>query len=190
MDEALGLLRKALPSAPTLAYPWCEWAELLRLRGTPDSVADRVFRMAERAEQPQLIGYRRRPVTVVHEGWLLPVPGTFSEQRQDGEWRGAERGRLVAFAATATEGPDGRPMTADRFLTDVAGDLGEGTLRHEDGALHGRARITADTSSGVEVAVLEGFSAVTGSGCAIRIEFKDSEDWRWAIDLWRSLRPA
>ena len=50
--------------------------------------------------------------------------------------------------------------------------------------------MTVDASSGVEVAVLEGFSAVTGSGCAIRVEFNESEDWRWAIDLWRSLRPV
>ena len=136
------------------------------------------------------IGYRRRPVAVVHEGWLLPVPGTFSDQRSDGEWRGGERGRHVTFAATVTQTPGGMPMPADRFLTEVAGDLGEGMLHHEDGEVRGRARMTADASSGVEVAVLEGFSAVSGSGCAIRIEFSESDDWRWAIDLWRSLRPA
>ena len=81
-------------------------------------------------------------------------------------------------------------MSADRFLTTVAGDLGEGMLRHEDGEVRGRARVTSDASSGVEVAVLEGFSAVTGSGAAIRVEFEPSDDWKWAIDLWRSLRPA
>ena len=32
-------------------------------------------------------------------------------------------------------------MSADRFLTDVAGELGEGTLRHDDGELRGRARV-------------------------------------------------
>ena len=38
--------------------------------------------------------------------------------------------------------------------------------------------------------MLEGFSAVTGSGAAIRVEFDSSDDWKWAIELWRSLRPA
>jgi len=191
MDEALTLLRKAFPTDPSLAYPYREWAELIALRGLADPIAERVLRRAEQADQAQPpIGYRRRPVTVVHEGWLLPVPGSFSDRRADGEWSGGDRGRHVTFAATVTQLPGGMPMSADRFLTDVAGELGEGTLHHEDGGLRGRARVTSDASSGVEVAVLEGFSAVTGSGCAIRIEFSDSDDWRWAIDLWRSLRPT
>ena len=45
-----------------------------------------------------------------------------------------------------------------------------------------------DATSGVEVGVLEGYSAVSGSGAAIRIEFDDPADWQWALDLWRSLR--
>ena len=191
MDEVLVLLRRAHPADPSLAYPWREWAEVMQLRGTPDPRADRVREMAARVDPAQpLIGYRRRPVTIVHEGWTLPVPGTFSERRADGEWHGGERGRHVTIAATPTQTPHGRPMPAEQFLAEVAGELGEGTLRHEDGAVRGRAHITTDASSGVEVAVLEGFSAVAGSGAAIRVEFDDSEDWRWAIDLWRSLRPA
>ena len=47
-----------------------------------------------------------------------------------------------------------------------------------------------DGSSGVEVGVLEGYSAVTGSGAAIRIEFDDPADWQWALDMWRSLAPG
>ena len=81
-------------------------------------------------------------------------------------------------------------MSAEWFMSSVVGDLGEGVLRHEDGELVGRARVTSDASSGLEVAVLEGFSAVTGSGAAIRVAFASPDDWRWAVDLWRSLRPA
>ena len=178
-------------ATPSLAYPWREWAELIRLRAAPDPIAERVFRHG-RAGRPglPLIGYRRRPVTIVHEGWAMPLPGTFSEQRSNGEWRGGERGRQVTFAATVTETSNGMPMSADRFLTTVAGDLGEGMLVHEDGELRGRARVTSDASSGVEVAVLEGFSAVTGSGAAIRVAFDSSDDWKWAIELWRSVRPG
>jgi hypothetical protein len=50
--------------------------------------------------------------------------------------------------------------------------------------------MTTDATSGLEVAVLEGFSATPGRGAAIRVEFEDAGDWRWAVDLWRSLRPA
>ena len=89
-----------------------------------------------------------------------------------------------------TQTANGIPMSADRFLTTVAGNLGDGVMAYEDGELRGRARVTSDASSGLEVAVLEGFSAVTGTGAAIRVEFDSSDDWRWAVDLWRSVRPA
>jgi hypothetical protein len=191
IDEALSLLRKALPSDASLAYPWREWAELITLRGIPDPISDRVFLQAERIDRTlPLIGYRRRPVTITHEGWVLQVPGSFGEQRTADEWRGEERGRQVTLAATETRTSNGMPMSADWFMSRVVGDLGEGVLRHEDGELVGRARVTSDASSGLEVAVLEGFSAVTGRGAAIRVAFASPDDWRWAVDLWRSLRPA
>ena len=82
------------------------------------------------------------------------------------------------------------PMSAEWFLARVAGDLGTEVMHHQDGELLGQAGSPPIQESGVEVAVLEGFSAVTGRGAAIRIEFEDADDWRWAVDLWRSLRPA
>jgi hypothetical protein len=54
----------------------------------------------------------------------------------------------------------------------------------------GRAKIRTDATSGVEIGILEGFSAVTGSGAAIRVEFDDPADWHWAIDTWRALAPV
>jgi len=54
----------------------------------------------------------------------------------------------------------------------------------------GRARLSSDTSSGVEIGVLDGYSAVVGSGAAIRIEFDDPADWQWALDMWKSLAPG
>ena len=191
IDEALSLLRKALPADASLAYPWREWAELITLRGIPDPISDRVFRQAERIDRGlPLIGYRRRPVTITHEGWTLQVPGSFGEQRTADEWRGEERGRQVTLAATETRTTNGMPMSAEWFMSRVVGDLGEGVLQHTDGELVGRARVTSDASSGLEVAVLEGFSAVTGSGAAIRVAFASPDDWQWAVGLWRSLRPA
>ncbi len=190
-DEALGLLRRALPADPTLPYPWREWAELIQLRGIDDPIADRVTtRAAQVADDRPLVGYRRRPVSIIHEGWLLQVPGSFNERRTAAEWAGGERGRRVTLAGVATATETGMPMSGEWFLARVASDLGTEVMHHQDGDVVGKARITTDQRSGIEVAVLEGFSAATGRGAAIRIEFEDAGDWRWAIDLWRSLRPA
>ena len=42
----------------------------------------------------------------------------------------------------------------------------------------------------VAIGVLEGYSAIRGSGAAVRIEFDDPADWQWALDTWRALRPG
>jgi hypothetical protein len=81
-------------------------------------------------------------------------------------------------------------MTAAAFIEQFAADLGPDALSHREGEVLGRARLTTDSSSGIEVGVLEGYSAIRGSGAAIRIEFDDPADWQWALDMWRSLRPG
>ncbi len=58
------------------------------------------------------------------------------------------------------------------------------------GGVVGRATLSTDASSGVEIGVLDGYSAVVGSGAAIRIEFDDPADWQWALDMWQSLAPG
>jgi hypothetical protein len=198
-DEVLGLLKRAFPLDPSLPFPWREWHELLELRSPrdvllrPDAMARQV---AERAaaidagrEAPRRIGYRRRPVRILHEGWSLEVPGTFAERRTDEERWVGEGGRRITLAATET-GDELGPMRAEAFLARVASDLGEDTIRHEDGPVVGRARLREESSWGVSTGVVEGFSAVDGRGAAIRVEFDDPEDWTWALDQWRALRPA
>ncbi|HEU4673148.1 MAG TPA: hypothetical protein VFS32_09640 [Candidatus Limnocylindrales bacterium] len=196
IDETLGLLRRAYPLEPTLAFPWHEWQELLTLRGSqtvmtrPDAMGRQVAERAATLPAPRSpIGYRRREVTVVHGGWRLTVPGSYADHRSEDEWSGGEGGRRITIAATET-GDERGPMRPQAFLTQVAGDLGEEAIRHEDGDLLGVARLTAGNEDGISVGVLEGFSAVLGSGAAIRIEFHDPADWSWAIDQWRSLAPV
>lgn len=190
-DEALGLLRRAYPLESSLPFPWRAWHELMYLRGAEDPMARLV---AERAAaddaDAEPIGYRRKPVTILHEGWQLVVPGSFSERRTAEEWFGAETGRRITLAAVET-GRDGRPMSAEAFLGEVAGHLGSEVMTHAGpGGLAGRARLDVDASSGIHVGVLDGYSAITGRGAAIRIEFDDPDDWQWAIDMWRSLIPS
>jgi hypothetical protein len=196
VDEVLGLLRHAYPLEPSLAFPWHEWQELIALRGSqtvstrPDAMGRQVADRAAASPAPFApIGYRRRSVTIVHQGWQLTVPGTYSEQRTAEEWSGGEGGRRITIAATET-GDERGPMRPQAFLAQVAGDLGEEAIRHEDGGLVGIARLVASSEAGVSVGVLEGFSAVVGSGAAIRVEFHDPADWSWAIEQWRALAPA
>ncbi len=196
VDDLLGLLRRAYPLEPALAWPWHAWRELFQLRGEPDPATRALLDRSAGpllggppAEGAALIGYRRNPVTVLHEGWALDVPGSFTDLRTVDEWSGGEAGRSVTLAGTETaEG--GHPMSADRFLQQVASHLGRDAIDHDDGVVRGRAKLASDPSSGVEVATVEGFSAVRGRGAAIRIEIDDPQDWKWALDTWRGLRPA
>jgi hypothetical protein len=191
LDEVARLLWQAFPFDPSLAYPWREWNELLQIRGIEDPAAVRLVeeRSATTPEDRPLIGYRRRPVTVVHEGWTLQVPGSFAERRSAEEWWGGENGRSVTLAAVET-GTESGPMSAEAFLQQVAGDHGSEALTHQAGDVIGRARLGSDASSGVEVGVVEGYSAIRGRGAAVRILFEDPADWQWALDLWRALTPA
>ena len=186
MDEVLELLRRAYAFDPSLDYPWPEWAELMAIRGYQGALAATVRDRADGVDRPR-IGYRRRPVTIRHEGWSLEVPGSFAERWTSEEWWGGELARSITLAATTTE-VDGAPMPPEVFLARVAGDLGDDAISHRDARVVGQARLTTDASSGVQVGVVEGYSAVPGSGAAIRIVFDDPSDWEWAFGMWRSLR--
>jgi hypothetical protein len=189
IDEVLRLLRKAFPLDPELPYPWREWKELLDFGGTSDPMYDRIAKEAERAGEGLLIGYRRDPVVAVHGGWALEIPGSFAERRSPEEWWAGEGGRSITLAAVST-GTDTGPMTAEAFLDQVSGNLGGGALTHRDGQVVGKARLAVDDGSEVGLAILDAYSAVRGSGAAIRIEIHDPADWEWALGMWRSLRPA
>jgi hypothetical protein len=81
-------------------------------------------------------------------------------------------------------------MGAQAFVDHVGGDLGPDAIEHRAGGVVGRARLSTDATSGVEVGVLDAYSAVVGSGAAIRIVFDDPGDWQWALDTWRALTPG
>jgi hypothetical protein len=190
-DEVHRLLSRAYPLDPDLDFPWHAWTELTALRGIDDPMARQAAERATTTPAPDPpVGYRRDTVIITHEGWSLEVPGAFAERRSPEEWWGGGTGRSITLAATATGDADGRPMSAQDFVEQFAVDLGPDAIVHRSGDLLGRARLLTDASSGVEVGILEGYSAVSGSGAAIRIEFDDPADWQWALDMWRSLAPA
>lgn len=191
LDEVHRCLSRAYPIDPDLDYPWREWSEIIAARGITDAMSRGVFaRLAREPGLQAVIGYRRAPVTISHEGWALTIPGEFAERRTAEEWWGASTGKTITLAATATGTDGGGRLTAQGFLGQVASDLGTDALHHEAGDVRGRARLSTDASSGLEVGVLDGFSAVTGSGAAIRITFDDADDYAWALETWRSLAPG
>lgn len=190
LDEIHRLLSRAFPHDPGLPYPWHAWAEIAGLRGIDDQMARQALARAVREPAPEPpIGYRRQAVLIRHEGWTLEIPGSFAERRTAEEWWGGESGRSITIAATTTGTPSG-PMPAETFLAQVAGHLGSEALSHRDGEVVGRATLTTDASSGLEVGIVEGYSAIAGSGAAIRITFDDGADWQWALDTWRALAPG
>jgi hypothetical protein len=190
LDEVHRTLSRAYPTDPTLAYPWRAWAELIEMRGIDDPMSRQVLIRADRdGGDPTPIGYRRGPVTIRHEGWALEIPGSYAERRTPEEWWGGGLGRNITLAAVQTA-TDGGAMGAQAFVDHVGGDLGPEAIDHRAGGVIGRARLSSDTSSGLEVGVLDGYSAVVGSGAAIRIVFDDPGDWQWALDMWRSLAPG
>jgi hypothetical protein len=190
LNETLTLLQRAFPLDPSLPFPWREWKELIDHRGFIDGAAEQIQERAagENGNRPP-IGYRRQPVTIVHEGWSLEIPGSFAERRTDEEWWGGEGGRGITLAGTET-GTDDGPMSPESFLLQVASHLGSDALTHRDGELLGKARLNVDESSGVSTGVLEAYAAVTGRGAAMRVVFDDPDDWPWAMDVWRGLVPA
>ncbi|HET7494234.1 MAG TPA: hypothetical protein VFJ80_02225 [Candidatus Limnocylindrales bacterium] len=190
-DEVHRLLSRAYPTDPDLPYPWHAWAELASLRGLADPMARQAAARAAREAVPDPpVGYRRDAVRISHEGWSLEIPGSYAERRTADEWWGGGAGRSITLAATTTGTTAGEPMSAQAFIDQFAIDLGPDAIAHREGEVLGRARLMTEASSGVEVGILEGFSAVTGSGAAIRIQFDDPGDWQWALDTWRSLAPG
>ena len=189
LDEVHRLLSRAYPLDPSLGYPWHAWAEIVGLRNITDPMGRQVVARAMREAGGPEIGYRRGPVTISHEGWALTIPGSFAEKRTAEEWWGGGAGRAITLAAVQTGTASGA-MPAHAFIDQFAGEMGPDAIDHRAGGVVGRATLSSDASSGVEIGILDGYSAVVGSGAAIRIEFDDPADWQWAIDIWKSLAPG
>jgi len=191
LDEVHRSLSRAYPMEPGLPFPWHAWAEVCAYRNVNDAMARQAGgRAAKEIEPPVPVGYRRDAVRISHEGWSLEIPGSYAERRTAEEWWGGGAGRGITLAATRTGLGDGTPMPAATFIDQFGAELGPDALNHRAGEILGRARLTTDTTSGVEIGILEGYSAIRGTGAAIRISFDDPGDWQWAVETWRGLAPA
>ena len=190
LDEVHRLLSKAYPLDPSLAYPWRAWAELVETpasttrwparsssgpsREPDDASADRLPPRA-RHDPPRGLGARDpRLVRRAPDGGGM-VGRRRRPEHHAGRDRDRDRGR-----------GDGRPGVHRA----VRRRPRAGRHRPSRGPGH-RPRDAVDRRElGLEVGVLDGYSAVVGSGAAIRIVFDDPSDWQWALDTWRSLAPG
>ena len=186
LEDVHRLLSKAFPIEPGLPYPWHAWAELISFGGFEDGMTRQVqfafeartARGADRlpagsgVDQPRGLG-ARDPGRVRR----APDRGGMVGRRRRTE-RHAGRDRRRARWPRRRSWPRSRAISAARRSRTRLGRswAGRGS--------------TSDESSGVAVGVLDGYSAVNGSGAAIRIVFDDPNDWQWALDMWRSLAPG
>ena len=74
----------------------------------------------------------------------------------------APAGRIT-LAAVQTGTASGA-MPAHAFIDQFAGEMGPDAIDHRAGGVVGRATLSSDASSGVEIGILDGYSAVVGSG--------------------------
>ena len=191
LDEVHRLLSRAYPLDPSLPYPWRAWAEVVGLaqHRRSDGPPGRRSRDARTPCRPR----DRLPAGAGHD-----QPRGLGARRSRG--RSPRSGPPRSGGAVA---PAGRSRSrrcrrarhpvrwpAHAFIEQFAGEMGPDAIDHRAGGVIGRATLSSDASSGVEIGILEGYSAVVGSGAAIRIEFDDPADWQWAIDIWKSLAPA
>ena len=189
LDEVHRLLSRAFPMDPGLPYPWHAWAEVCAFRGINDHDGPPGAGRAAREPEPSPpVGYRRDPVRDHPRGLEPGGPGLVRRAPDAGRVVGRRAGRSITLAATRTGLADGGADVRRGLRRAVRGRPRAATRSsHREGEVLGRARLTTDASSGVEIGVLEGYSAVRGSGAAIRITFDDPGDWQWAVETWRSL---
>ena len=143
---------RAYPLDPTLGYPWRAWAEssgcatsTIRwpARSSPG-------RCASPAPDPT-IGYRRGAGHDQPRGLGADDPGLV--RRDAGRPRSggvAVPAGAITLAAVQTGTATGA-MAAHAFIDQFAGELGPDAIDHRAGGVVGRATLSSDASSGVEI---------------------------------------
>jgi hypothetical protein len=194
-------LERAYHLDPGAAIPWREWSELLdyvddhfgyvefeREELNEDEILRRADLMDPAAPE---IGYRRGRVSVtLTGGWSLTIPGSFSEEWQEGgeTWSAWHGGRTIWFTSWSVSGEADRKPSA-REILDGRSWPDEGTiLEHQDGNLVGQAVFLPYEEEGEPLWNLKAYSAIEGNFCLCNIYVKDESDRDWAIEIWKSLR--
>jgi hypothetical protein len=178
IDRVLDDLESAHRVDPSRSYPVREWQELAAYRNRP------VPGLPEAAPGVPLVGYRRRPVRVGHQGWTLQIPGSLGTPPAEGSFFASDSVRNVAMFALKPK--KGRMDTAD-FLGRAFPSTKPGLLVADGDGISTRAAFVPPKSAG-DAFLLSCAAVEPRSGLSLWIASKDDGDRDWAVETWRSLR--
>jgi hypothetical protein len=189
-------LYRAYEQDPALAYPWCEWRELLDhieayfgyIEMPGEDIEPQVTRRARQRNAGPLIGYRRLARRVdLTAGWSIEVPGAMADEWDTPEtWRGWDGQRTVWFTSYAVTDADGSKPAAKELLVKLRLPRGE-RLKHQGERTIGKATLAPYEEEGKHLWQLSGQSAVDGEIGVFTIVFEDPADRDWAVSVWRSI---
>ena len=183
-DVVINDLEAAWELDPELDYPWPEWGELARYRDRKLPAKPDILPLRP------LIGYRRRPITVIYDGWQIRVPGTFAEEWFPGSWWSGDKGRDVEIKVIESE-----RRSAQELIDNIGKVMEKGTdpsdlFSIRVGEVLGRGHFFPSTAHDEDVTVLRAISAVNGSAVGLHIMFTNPDQRDWAIETWKTLKPA
>ena len=166
-DEVHRLLSRALPASTRPRLPVAGLGRAGRASpAIDDPMARQVLSRAATRRRGRGADRlpRAAPVTIRHEGWALEIPGSFAERRT-GRGVVGRRRRPEHHAGRGHDRDGGRtrwPARPSSSSSAATSGRRRSTIGPAASSV-GRSWST-DASSGVEVGVLEGYSAVVGSG--------------------------
>ena len=180
-------LAEAYKLDPTLAYPWAEWGEILKLLGNDAPEKDVVLALAGGTPS---IGYRRGKVTLpMTGGWRIRIPGSFSEFNFDKEQNlfAVDPPHEIWFTAFRLPAP----MGAEKFES-IKGQMKEGKPDYvEEGEQYAATATISKHArpSGEEYFVMNTLNITPALKSVCSFVYPQSEDKDWALEAWRSIRP-
>lgn len=167
---------------PKLNFPWAEWAQILRYLNISDPL------VGSKASGKPTIGYRRGNVQVsMPGGWLISVPGSFSEFRanENHNYCAFDPPREIWFTSFRYTEKDSAMFENTR--AEIVS--GQPELLHELDNYVARAEIAAKHDNGDPYYLLKSSNVTIGQRSVCTIVFKRPEDRDWAIEVWKSIKP-
>jgi hypothetical protein len=189
--HVLTALESAHRLDPALPYPWREWNELATLARHESPLNAEVARRAAADDQGELIGYRRKDVTVMLQGgWHFKIPGSFAEEADEsGTWSGGDETRSINFSTITVERRDGRPAPPEEMLQTSLSESGSLIERYEHRGerVVGKASLADIGTPEEPMLQLSGMTAIPNTVAIMTITFERKEDCDWAVETWRSI---
>ncbi|MFI4881897.1 MAG: hypothetical protein ACIAQU_04865 [Phycisphaerales bacterium JB064] len=199
MAMTLDWLERAYEEDGGLAYPWPEWAEIIRnfnialdqIPGQHERPANAGMIEDRAAGKPGTIGYRRADIDHrIGGGWSLTLPGSFGtdyeEEEDHAAWLASDG--TMTIRVSPARAPDEMPDSKEAFAEATREPEAAGVEWASDSCI-GRGDWGEDDSEGQPVHMLQGISMADGRRVAfVTIMFDDPADRHRALATWHALR--